>query len=94
MQHLPELKKTDPQEKASSPQLTLHNGRRKVYVNPKNDTDTADFVVYHYRSSLCLKDEEAEFSLTAQQKFLTKRAYLLSYNEVFLEVALHYNTFS
>ena len=47
----------------------MNNGRRKVCVNFKSDTEKLNFVVYRYRNSLYLKDNEIDLKLTECHSF-------------------------
>ena len=83
MQQLPNIEKTDCKEKISCLKWTIYNAKRKVCVNVQIDTDILNIVVYPYRNSLYLKDNEVDLKLTKYQSFLAKRVYLLSYIEIF-----------
>ena len=83
MQQLPDIEKTDSKEKKSRLKWTIYNGRRKVCVNFQTDTDKLCIVVYRYRSSLYLKDNEVDLKLTEYQSLLAKGVYLLSYLDIF-----------
>ena len=63
MQQLPDTKKTDSKEEIYL-NWTIYNGRRKVCVNFKTDTDNVNVVLYRYRNSLYLKDNEFHLKLT------------------------------
>ena len=56
MQQVPDIEKTDSNEKISRLKRTIFNGRRKVCVNFQTDTDKLNIVVYRYRNNLYLKD--------------------------------------
>ena len=79
MQQLPDIEKTDSKEEIYRLKLTKGYGRRKVCVNFQTDTDKLNIVVYRYRSSLYLKDNEVDLKMTENQSLLAKRVYLLSY---------------
>ena len=83
MQQLSDVKKTDSVEEISRLKWTIYNGRRKVCVNFKIDTDKLNIVVYCYRNTLYLKDNEIDLNLTDYQSLLAKRVYLLSYIDIF-----------
>ena len=82
-QQLPDIEKTDSKEEISRLKWTIYNGRRKVCVRFQTDTDKLKIVVYRYRNSLYLKDNEADLKMTEYQAFLAKRFYLLSYIDIF-----------
>ena len=82
MQQLADNEKTNTKEEISRLKWTICNGRRKVCVNFQTDTDKVNIVVYRYRNSLYLKDNEVGLKLTEYQSFLAKQAYLLSYNHI------------
>ena len=83
MQQLPDIEKTDSKEEISRLKWTYYNGRRKVRVNLHTDTDKLNIVVYRYRNSSYLKDNEVGLKLTEYQSLLAKRVYLLSYIDIF-----------
>ena len=82
MQQLPDIEKTDSKEEVTCLKWTIYNGRRKVCVNFQTDTDQLNFVVYRYRNSLYLKDDEVILKLTEYHSLLAKRVYLLSYIDI------------
>ena len=82
-QHLPGIEKTDSKEKISCLNWTIYRGRRKVCVNFETDTDKLNIVVYRYRNSLYLKDNEVEVKMTEYQSLLAKVVHLLSYIDIF-----------
>ena len=67
MQLLPDIEKTDSKEEISCLIWTIYNGRRKVCVNFQTDTDKLNIVVYRYRNTLYLKDNEVDLKLTEYQ---------------------------
>ena len=83
MQQLPDIDKTDSKEEISCLKRTIYNGRRKVCVNFQTDTDKLNIVVYRYRNSLYLKENEVDLKFTENQSLLAKRAYLLSNIDIF-----------
>ena len=88
MQQLPQIEEMD--SKIEIPCLkcqkwTIHNGRRKVCIIFKTDMDKLNIVVYRYRNNTYVKDTEMELKLTEYEKLLPKRAYLLSYIDVFFK---------
>ena len=52
-------------------------------MNFQTDTDKLNIVVYRYRNSLYLKDNEVDLKLTEYQSNLANRVYLSSYNDIF-----------
>ena len=76
MQELPDIDKTDSKKEISCLKRTIYNGRRKVCVNFQTDTDKSKIVVYRYRNSLYLKDNEVDLKFTEYQSLLAKRVYL------------------
>ena len=82
MQQWPNNEKTDSKEKISRLKWTKYNGRRKVCVNFQTDTDKLSIVVYLYRNSLYLKNNEVDLKMTEYQSLLAKN-YLSSYIDIF-----------
>ena len=80
MQQLPDLEKVD-SKKTSDLKWTMYNGRRKVCVNFRTDTDNLNIVVYRYRKNF----SSEIMKLTENQSLLAKRVYLLSYINLFHE---------
>ena len=64
MQQLPDIGKTVSNAELSRKKCTIFNGRRKVCVNFKMDTDKLNIVVYRYRKNTYVKDTEMEIKLT------------------------------
>ena len=85
MQQLPEIEKVDSKSEISCLKWTIYNGRRKVCISFKTDIDKLKIVVHRYRSNTYVKDTEMELKLTEYEKHLSKRVYLLSYNDVFFK---------
>ena len=83
MQQLPDIENFDTREEISCLKWTNFNGRRKVCVNLQTDTDKLNIVVYRYRNSLYLKDNQVDLKMTEYQSLLSKRVYLLSYIDIF-----------
>ena len=71
MQHLPDIEKIDSENESFCLNWKIHKGGRKVCVNLKTDTDNLKFVVYRYRNSLYLKDNEYDPKLTKYQSILS-----------------------
>ena len=82
MQQLPDIEKTDSKEEISRLKWTIYNDR-KVCVNFQTDTEKLNNVLYCYRSSLYLKDNEVDLKMTEYPSLLAKRVYLLSYIDIF-----------
>ena len=82
MQQVPGFEKTDFTTKSSCLGWTLYKARRKVCVNFRIDTDKLNIVVYRYRNSLYLKDNEVDLELSEYQSPLAKRVYALSYVDI------------
>ena len=83
MQQLPDIENTDSKEEISRLKWTMYNGRKKVCVSFQTDTDNLNIVVYRYRNSLYLKDNEVDLKLTEYQSLVARRVYLLSYIDIF-----------
>ena len=80
---MPDIEKADSKEEISCLKWTTYNGRRKICVNFKTDTDKLNIVVYRYRNNLYLKDSEVDLKWTEYESLLAKRVYLLSYIDIF-----------
>ena len=83
MQQLPHNEKTDSKEEKSRLKWTIYNGRRKVCVSFQTDTDKLKIVLWRYRNSLYLRDNEVNLKKTKYQSLLAERVYLLSYIDKF-----------
>ena len=83
MQQLPDIENTDSKDETSHLKWTIYNGRRKVCVTFQTDTDKLNIVVYRYRNSLLLKDNETDPKMTEFQSLPAKRVYLLRYIDIF-----------
>ena len=59
MKNMPDIEKT-----CSKEEISCLNGRRKVCVSFQTDTENLKIVVYPYRNSLYVKDNEADLKLT------------------------------
>ena len=88
MHLLPYIEKNDSKRVISRVKWTIYNARRKVCVNFQTDTDKLNIVVYRYRNSLYLKDNEVDLKKTEYQSFLAKRVNLLSYIDIFYKRCL------
>ena len=75
--------KVDSNNEISCLKRRIYNGRRKVCTSFKTDMDNLNIVVYRYRNNIYVKDTEMELMLTDYEKILSKRVYLLSFNDVF-----------
>ena len=82
-QQLPDIEEADSKDEISCLKWTIYNGRRKVCIKFRTDTDKVNIVVYRYRNNTYLKDTEIDLNLTDYKKFLAKRVYLLSYIDIF-----------
>ena len=82
-QQLPDIEKVDSKDDISRLIWSIYNGRRKVSINFRTDTDKVNIVVYRYRNNTYLKDTEMDLKLTEYKKLLAKRVYLLSYIDIF-----------
>ena len=82
-QQLPDSEKTDSKGEISCLKWTINNGGRKLCIKFQTDTDKVNIVVYRYRNNTYLKDTEMDLELTEDKKLLAKRAYLLSYIDIF-----------
>ena len=82
MQQLPDIEKVDSKEEVTCLKWTIFNVRRKVCVNFETDTDKLNIVVYRYRNSLYLKDNEIILKLIEYESLLAKSVNLLSYIDI------------
>ena len=85
MQHLPEVGKFDSENEISCLRWIIFNGRRKVCVFCKTDTDYVGITVCRYRNNMFMKDSDIELKATEYNTLLQKKKYLLSYLETFSE---------
>ena len=83
MQQLPDIETTESKDEISCLRRTIYNVRRKVCVNLQTDTDKLNIVVYRYRNSLYLKDNEVDLKMTEYQSLVAKRVSLFSYIDIF-----------
>ena len=84
-QLLPDFENTDSRKQISCLNWTIYNGRRKVCINFKTDTDNLYIMVFRYRNSLYFKDNKFDLKLIEYRSLLAKRVYLLIYIDIFLE---------
>ena len=82
-QQLPDIEKVDSKCEIFHLKWTIYNGRRKACINFQTNADKVNIVLYRYRKNTYLKDTELELKLTEYKKLLAKRAYLLSYIDIF-----------
>ena len=73
MQLLPDIEKTDTEDKKFCLKWRIYIGRRKVCVNYQTDTDELNIAVYRYRISSYLKDKEIDLKLSEYQLLLGKQ---------------------
>ena len=83
MQQLPEIESKDPKEEIYCHKWTIFNGRRKICINFKTDTDKLNIAVFRYRNNIYLTETEMELKLTEYKTLLDKRVSMLSYIDVF-----------
>ena len=81
-QQMPDIENTDSKNEISCLKWTIYNGRRKVCINFRTDTDKVNIVVYRYGNNTYLKDTEMDLKLTKYKKILAKRVYLLSHIDI------------
>ena len=97
MQQLPEVGKFDSEYEISCLRWIIFNGRRKICVFYKSDTDYVAITVYRYRNNMYMKDSDIELKSTEYNTLLEKKKYLLSYLETFskkfivVEESTHHN---
>ena len=97
MQQLPEVGKFDSENEISCLRWIIFNGRRKICVFYKGDTDYVGITVYRYRKNMYMKDSDIELKSTEYSTLLEKKKYLLSYLETFsgqfivVEESTHHN---
>ena len=82
-QQLPDIEEGDLKDEFSCLKCTICNGRRKVCISFRTDTDKVNIVVYRYRNITYLKDTGMDLKLIEYKKLLAKRVYLLSYIDIF-----------
>ena len=90
MQQMPYIEKTDSKEEVFCLNWALYKGRRKACVNFQTDRDKLIIVVYRYRNSLYLKDDEVILKFTEYESHLAELVYLWSYIFIFYKGALYW----
>ena len=83
MQQLPEVGKFHSEDEISCLRWLIFNGRRKICVLCKTDTDYVGIIVCRYRNNMCMKDSAIELKATEYNTLLQNKKYLLSYLETF-----------
>ena len=83
MQQLPEVGNFDSENEISCLRWIIYNGRRKICVFCKSDTDYVELTVYRYRNNMYMNDSDIEVKATEYNTVLQKKNYLLSYLETF-----------
>ena len=97
MQQLPEVGKFDSEDEIFSLRWIIFNGRRKICVFYKSDTDYVGITVYRYRNNMYMKDSDIELKSNEYNTLLEKKKYILSYLETFskkfivVEESTHHN---
>ena len=97
IQQLPEIGKFDSENKVSCLRWIIFDGRRKVCVFSKTDTDYVGITVYRYRINMYMNFSDTELKATEYNTLLQKIKYLLSYLETFskkfivVEETTHHN---
>ena len=81
MQQIPNIEKIDCR-KGYCLKWTKCNGRRKVRLKLKTDTDNIKILVYRCRNNLYLKDNESDLNLTEKQSLVAEKFYVLSYIDI------------
>ena len=82
MPQLPDIGKSDSKKKFSCLKWTKYNGRRRLSVHFKTDTDKLNIVVYRHRNNLYFKDHKVDLKLTEYQSLWAKKFHLLSYIDI------------
>ena len=73
MQQLEEVKKFDSENKISCLRWINFNGRSKICVFCKTDTDYVGTTVYQYRNDMYMKDSDIELKATHYNALLQKK---------------------
>ena len=82
MQGLPEVGKFDSENEICLMWI-IFNGRRKICVFYKTDTDYVGITVYRYRNNMYMEVSDIELKPAEYNTLLQKKKYLLSYLETF-----------
>ena len=85
VQQMPKSEKIDCRIAIACPNCTIYNGRRKMCMKYKTNSDKLNGAINHYRNSIYLKGVEMEQKLTEYEKLFSKRKYLLSYIDKFFK---------
>ena len=81
MQQLPEVGKFDCENEIFCLRWIIFNGRRKVCVFCKTDTDYVGITVYRYRNNMFIKDSDIELKATEYNTFAEEKvSFQLSRN--------------
>ena len=97
MQQLPEVGKFDSGNGISCLRWIIFNGRRKICVFYKTDTDYVGITVYQYRNNMYMKDSDIQLKSTENNTLMEKKKYPLSYLKTFskkfivVEESTHHN---
>ena len=97
MQQLPEVGKFDSEIEIFCLRWIIFNGKLKICVFYKSDTDYVAITVYRYRNNMYMKDSDIELKSTEYNTLLEKKKYLLCYLETFskkfivVEESTHHN---
>ena len=67
MQQTTDIEKPDLKDELSHLLWTKSNGRRKIYVKFKTDTDNFNIVVYRYRNKLQLRNNGIDLKVTEDE---------------------------
>ena len=85
LQQVPDIEKYDSKRQYSCLKGTIFKGRWKVCGKFKTDTDNLKIILYRYRNSFCLKDNETDLKLTECQSLLGQWVHVLNYIDVFFQ---------
>ena len=73
MQQLSDIKTTHSKKRIILPKMDNIKWQGKVFVKFQTDTDKLNIVVYRFRNSFYLKDNEIDLKLTEYQSLLAKQ---------------------
>ena len=73
MQQLPKVGKFDSENEISCLRWIIFNGRRKVCLFCKTDTDYVGITVYRYRNNMYMKDSDIELKATEYNSLLQEK---------------------